>query len=179
VADPLADQQTQTSLKGFWDKDPLLGGFAGPLRVGRLKSPALPAGTGASKGGAPQTVYAQLMTAQGEHKYYAASVPVLDPVTGQQVGFTMTGTPYVDVREVTITAWGSANDLSVLAQNIAQKLFWLPKNGVSLPFDAPVSFMVLKPTGQPSLSEDPTTKEGKDVFMLIVRMELMTTRFNA
>jgi hypothetical protein len=120
--------------------------------------------------------YCQLHSSQGEHTYYAATTPDVN------TGFSMAGTPYIDVREIHVKAWGKRLDIVNLGAAIAF-LGWLPKtvNGVlkTLIFPPPAAFMVLRPVGQPHISEDDATKEGTDVWTLEANYELLTTRQNA
>lgn len=171
MADTQADRDALAAVKQLWDKEATLGGKTGELKTGRLKSPATPAASGKP--------YAHIESEDsGKGTYFAASQPNVDASGNALPGFSMSGTPYIDVRKVTIRALGQAADMDSLAAAINTKLAWLPKNGAALQFTPPIAFMGLRPTGPPKLSEEEATKEGQDIWSLVAEFELLTTRIN-
>lgn len=145
----LADEEALEAVKAFWDKEPLIEQTnVGPLETGRLKGPH------------PQP-YARASSELASQQFFA-------PV--------QTNSPYRDYRHVKIEAWGTRAQMIGLAQALAKRLAWLPRDGRTLTFPDGVAFVVCKPENDPQLIEEKTKKSGQDVWNLVADYTLETTR---
>ena len=148
----LADEEILEAIKDYWDRDADLTRAAGVLRHGRLK------------------------TADTTQPYALVAVrpgtPALQPYAP-----ALRGQPYGVYRLVTVTGYGSREQMVALATLLMAKLAWLPRDDMTLTkIPAGVRFNWTQPADEPRLEEHPSAKEGKDVWTVIFDFTARLTR---
>lgn len=154
MATSIADEECLEAIKLLWDNTTGLYDLFGALLTGRLKAPKVqPYVTGMSE-------------KLREAEWYAA---------------VKKGSPYNDYRKLTLKGWGTRADVVSMATNIFNLLAWLPRDGKTLAYPSgypqSIGFVRMMPLDDPHIEEDPTTKDGRDVWICTALFEVWTTRF--
>lgn len=168
----IADQESLTAMKGFWDNNPDLRSNFGVLRAGKLKveQGSLPTADLTNQG-------QQSVPPATERKAYAKVVSVQEPDKFQYYAGVAAGNGYLHVAHVTFTGYGRRAEMVQMAGILKRDLSWLPRDGKSLQAFFPDFWEhVIRPIGEPKITEDETVKDGKDVWQCVAEYELVTTR---
>jgi hypothetical protein len=148
----IADQEIKVAVKTVYDANSDLAGVTGPLKEGKLPSPMV-------------SPYARITVDVGPTPA-AYSAPV-------------GSSSMIDYRKVLFECWGTHEEMVAAGTALSAEFEWADRDNspafvAALPETTRLA--VCRPIEQPKLTEDPTVKGGKPVWMLTASYEVMTSR---
>ena len=151
MATTAEDVDTLEAVKAYWDANADLQALCGFFKSSLVKSPqAMPYAKGeCAKGETPNVYMAEVKAGNG----------------------------YVDYRHLTVTGYGTKEQMAQLAALFRSKLNWLPRDGLTLTYPSGATLMAVRPLNNtPAVEPDKTTKDAKDIWKCVGEWEVGSSR---